>query len=105
MRKGFIVIVLAVLALAGVVVYNRSDSGDPGQTQGAPPGGAGQGRGGEGGGRGVRPPMPVEFATVKRTSLSEHVLVVGNLIGAATVEIVPKVNGRLQSVAVKLGDP
>jgi RND family efflux transporter MFP subunit len=42
---------------------------------------------------------------VKRTSLSEHVLVVGNLIGAATVEVVPKVNGRLQSVAVKLGDP
>jgi RND family efflux transporter MFP subunit len=104
MRKRFIVIVIAVLALAGVVVYNRSDSKDPGQAA-APAGGAGQGRGGEGGGRGVRPPMPVEFATVKRTSLSEHVLVVGNLIGAATVEIVPKVNGRLQSVAVKLGDP
>ncbi|HEV3484262.1 MAG TPA: efflux RND transporter periplasmic adaptor subunit, partial [Vicinamibacterales bacterium] len=100
MRKGFIIIVVAVLALAGVVVYNRSDNKAPAQARGGPPG-----EGGPGGGRGARPPMPVEFATVKRGPLSEHVLVVGNLIGAATVEIVPKVNGRLQSVAVKLGDP
>jgi RND family efflux transporter MFP subunit len=48
--------------------------------------------------------MPVEFAVVKRAPVSEKILVVGNLIGAATVEVVPRVNGRLQAVNVKLGD-
>jgi RND family efflux transporter MFP subunit len=33
------------------------------------------------------------------------VTIVGNLIGAATVEVVPKVSGRLQSISVRLGDP
>jgi RND family efflux transporter MFP subunit len=49
--------------------------------------------------------MPVEFATVKRAPVAEQILVVGNLIGAATVEVVPRANGRLQVVNVKLGDP
>ena len=49
--------------------------------------------------------MPVEFATVKRAPVAEQILVVGNLIGAATVEVVPRANGRLQVVDVKLGDP
>ncbi len=31
-------------------------------------------------------------------------MVVGNLIGAATVDVAPKVNGRLQTMNVKLGD-
>jgi len=48
--------------------------------------------------------MPVEFATAKRSALSDRVLIVGNLIGAASVEAVPKINGRLQSVDVQLGD-
>ena len=97
MRKTLLVVVIAVVALAGFMVYGRSK--DAGATDGsatAPAAG--------GGGRGGRPPMPVEFATVKRAPLSERVLVVGNLIGAATVEAVPKVNGRLQSVNVQLGD-
>jgi RND family efflux transporter MFP subunit len=94
MRKTIVIVAIAVLALAGAVVYNRSgNGGDPG-------GGAG------GGGRGgmMRPPMPVEFDTVKRAPVNEQILVVGNLIGAATVEIVPKVNGRVQVMNVKLGD-
>jgi RND family efflux transporter MFP subunit len=49
--------------------------------------------------------MPVEFADVKRNAVAEQILVVGNLIGEATVQVVPRVNGRLQSVDVKLGDP
>ena len=49
--------------------------------------------------------MPVEFATAKRAPIAEQILVVGNLIGAATVEVVPRANGRLQVVDVKLGDP
>jgi membrane fusion protein (multidrug efflux system) len=58
-----------------------------------------------GGGRGgARPPMPVEFAAVKRANVAERITIVGNLIGAATVEAVPRINGRLSAVHVKLGD-
>ena len=32
-------------------------------------------------------------------------MVVGNLIGAVTVAVVPKVSGRIESVNVRLGDP
>jgi membrane fusion protein, multidrug efflux system len=46
----------------------------------------------------------VEFAPVTRHTVSERVMIVGNLIGAATVEAVPRVNGRLEAVLVKLGD-
>ncbi len=49
--------------------------------------------------------MPVEFATAKRAPMAEQILVVGNLIGAATIDVVPRANGRLQMVDVKLGDP
>ena len=49
--------------------------------------------------------MTVELAAVKRGDMSESISVVGNLIGAATVEAVPKVSGRLESVSVRLGDP
>jgi RND family efflux transporter MFP subunit len=96
MRRTIVIVVVAFLALAGMVVY-RSD--DATGEAGAAPGGAG--RGGRGAGR---PPMPVEFATATKASVSEQILVVGNLIGAATVEVVPRVNGRLQTVGVKLGD-
>jgi RND family efflux transporter MFP subunit len=99
MRKTVVLVLFFVaVALAGVVVYNRgADSGN-----GGPASGAGSGRGGA---SGARPPMPVEFADVKRTDVSEQIVVVGNLIGEATVEVVPRVNGRLQSVSVKLADP
>lgn len=101
MRKTAVIVIVAVLALAGVVVYNRSDAPD-----GAAAGGSGAGSGGRGGpGGAMRPPMPVEFADAKRAPLAEQIVVVGNLIGEATVEVVPRVNGRLQNVLVKLGDP
>ena len=101
MRKGVLVVIVAVLALGGMVVYNRN-AGPAGASNGT---GGGDRSGGPGGGRGnVRPPMPVEFATVKRAAVSEQIVVVGNLIGEATVEVVPRVNGRLQVVNVKLGD-
>jgi RND family efflux transporter MFP subunit len=100
MKKIFLFPAVAIVALvvAGVA-YNRSgNAADPGSAAG---GGAAGGRGGRGP---TRPPMPVEFATAKRGSVSEQILVVGNLIGAATVQVVPRVNGRLQSVTVQLGD-
>ena len=88
----------ALLAVTGVTACSGGDaaSAPAAQTQGG--GGAG-GRGGS-----ARPPMPVEFAAVTRGPVAERVTIVGNLIGAATVEAVPRVNGRLQAVHVKLGD-
>ena len=102
MRKVIILPIVAVLALAGFLVYKRG-----GNEQSAAQGGSGPSQtGGRGAaGRGAaRPPMPVEFAVVKRSALTERILIVGNLIGAATVQVVPKVNGRLEAVHVKLGD-
>ena len=95
MRRTIVIVLVAVAALGGIVLYNRSGdaAGDPAAAAG-----------GRGGGRGARPPMPVEFAVAKRAPVAEQILVVGNLIGAATVEVVPRVNGRLQAVNVKLGD-
>lgn len=48
--------------------------------------------------------MTVELGVVSRTDLSQQISVVGNLIGQATVDAAPRINGRLQSVEVKLGD-
>lgn len=98
MRKAVVIVVISVLGLAGFLVYGRGD--DKGGGGGAASGASGGGRAGRGG----RPPMPVEFATATRAQLSERALVVGNLIGAATVQAVPKINGRLAEVNVQLGD-
>ena len=70
----------------------------------APAAAAGGGGFGGGGFGGARLPMTVELASVKRADMAERVTVVGNLIGEATVETVPKVAGRLESVSVRLGD-
>jgi RND family efflux transporter MFP subunit len=93
MPKFVVVGLTAALALAGAAACNSGNAQAPG---GAPGGG---GRGGA-----ARPPMPVEFAAVKRAPVAERVTVVGNLIGMATVEAVPRVNGRLAEVLVRLGD-
>lgn len=88
LASSLLVTALAVAAVA-------CGSGDAASGGGAP----GGGRGG-----GARPPMPVEFAAVKRGNVAERITIVGNLIGAATVEAVPRINGRLSAVHVKLGD-
>lgn len=96
MRRTIAIVIVAVVGLGGFLLYNRSgDAADPRAAAGGAP---------AGGGRGARPPMPVEFATVRKAPVSEQILVVGNLIGAATVDVVPRVNGRLQAVNVQLGD-
>ena len=96
MRKLVVVGVIAVVGLAGVLLYKRNGS----ETSAAAAGAAGAGGRG-----GTRPPMPVETAPVTRGAVAERATIVGTLIGAATVEAVPKVNGRLQEVNVRLGDP
>lgn len=99
MRKVLLFLVVGAL---GVAPACSKGDGSAAATGAVP---AGPGAGGRGaGGRAGRPPMPVEFAVVKRAPVSEQILVVGNLIGAATVQVVPRVNGRLATVNVQLGD-
>ncbi len=100
MRKALIL--LACAALGATAACSKEDAGAAAAGSAAAAPGAG-GAGGAGG-RGGRPPMPVEFAVVKRAPVAEQILVVGNLIGAATVQVVPRVNGRLSTVNVQLGD-
>src|SRR5262245_55702259 len=114
MRRVFIVIIVLAAAAGGAYYYTRSDGAEAMPTGGARRGGAQRGGGGGGGGFpggfpggggfGSRQPMTVEFASVKRADMAEDIVVVGNLIGAATVEALPKVAGRLESVNVRLGD-
>src|SRR5690606_618144 len=52
----------------------------------------------------ARQPLTVGMTTAVREPLQESVQVVGSLIGAATVEVVPQAPGRLLSVNVRLGD-
>src|SRR5580765_5729021 len=125
MKRSIIVIVILAAAGAGVWYFKRGgadanaasnapngNQGRGGRQGGGGPGGGGGGFGGgfggpggpPGFGSGPRQPMTVEVAAVKRADMTESLTVVGNLIGAATVEAVPKVSGRLDEVSVRLGD-
>jgi RND family efflux transporter MFP subunit len=96
-----LVIVAAVAALgAGGWYYYRS--GDAAGVEALTASEPGSGRGGRGGRAGVA--MTVETARVARRELAEHITVVGNLIGETTVDIVPRLGGRIESIAVKMGD-
>ncbi len=111
MKRAIIVVI--ILAAAGGAYYHYSEAaecrGCGGQcrpeavsrlrvrraveaVQGGPGGGGGGfgggGFGGPGGG-GPRLPMTVELASVKRGTMSESISVVGNLLGALSVEAVP----------------
>ena len=102
-----------LLAVAVIAFYTGQSSRDPAQAEGAGAGAAG-GRGGApgggggggfgGGGRGPAGPMTVEVATAKRGSVMQQLVVVGNLVGDATVAVVPRAAGRLQDISVRLGD-
>ena len=124
MKRGIIIVLLLAAAGGGYYYYSSKNTatqsaangagGPGGQGRGGAPGagrqgggpGGGGGFGGPGGfgGGGPRLPMTVELAAVKRGDMSESLSVVGNLIGAATIEAVPKVAGRLETVNVRLGD-
>lgn len=113
---------LGILALASsVALAGCSKEQSEGGAQAAAPQGAGraagagggagggagrQGQGGPGAGAfgGFRPPMTVEVGKATKGDISAQLSVVGNLIGEATVDVVPKAGGRLVSVNVKLGD-
>jgi HlyD family secretion protein len=120
MKRALIVVVVLAAVGAGVWYFKRggedanaasntpaSNQGRGGRQGGGGPGGGFGGPGGPfgfPGGGGPRQPMTVEVAAVKRGDMTESLTVVGNLIGEATVEAVPKVSGRLDEVTVRLGD-
>ena len=104
--KKVVIILVVVAAVVGVAFYSGLLTRDSAQAAGAQaPGGQGgrqggaqagrQGGGQQGGGRGNRGPLTVEIAKASRGSVSERITVVGNLIGDATVSVVPRVAGRL----------
>jgi len=90
-------------ALGCGLAFSGCGGGEAGGQSGqsARPGGSG----GQGAGSALNMPMTVELAATSRAPLKERILVVGNLIGAATVDVAPKVSGRLEAVQVRLGDP
>src|SRR5438128_5459573 len=125
MKRSIVVIgVLAAVAGAGAYYARRGADADTQASAAGGGRGGNQGRGGQpgnqgggfqgggnfggfqggGGGGGPRQPMTVEMAAVKRADMSSQIEVVGNLIGAATIEALPKIAGRLETVNVRLGD-
>jgi len=98
MRKWIVGIVLALVAGLGYYMFGAGGSdeaakgGAPGAAKGGPPGAFAQ------------PPMTVALTKVARASLQAYVEVVGSLVGAQTVDVVPRAQGRLQSITVRIGD-
>ena len=116
MRKYGIIVLLLVVGAGAAIYYFAGDRAASAAAQDAAreqresrPQGGGGGMGGMGGGmgggRGPRPPITVELTPVVRKDMVDTVTVVGNLVGAATVDAVPRGQGRLDAVYVKLGDP
>lgn len=110
MKRSIIVVgVIAAIGIGAGAYYMKRGDGAQASAAGGAGGPGGGGFGGPGGfggfGGGPRLPMAVEVGTVKRGDMSTEVDVVGNLIALATVEAGPKTAGRLESVAVRLGDP
>jgi RND family efflux transporter MFP subunit len=93
LKKVLAIVAVVMAAIGGYSMYNRATADAEAGTAG-----------GGGRGRGSRLPMAVNVAPVTRADLSEQITVVGNLIGALTVDATPKINGRLQAVPVKMGD-
>ena len=52
----------------------------------------------------ARPALAVELGDATRTAMADVITVVGNLEGDASVEVSSKVAGRLEEVAVRIGD-
>jgi RND family efflux transporter MFP subunit len=110
MKKAVLLVVIVAAAVAGVALYsgifvrNQNAQTAPPGAAGAPGGGNGGGRGGGRQGGAFRPPMTVELANASRGDIAQQLTVVGNLVGDATVSVVPKAAGRLEIVTVRLGD-
>jgi RND family efflux transporter MFP subunit len=98
MRRVSLAVVL-VAAIGAGLWYYQSSARDP-EASAAGAGASGR----RGGGPGARPPMTVEMVAATRHEIVDYVGVVGNLIGETTVDVVPRVAGRIEAVNVQLGD-
>lgn len=95
MNKILVGVVGAALVVGGAW-YFWAGSGEAAPA--GAPGGAGGGRG-----RGALA-MTVDTAPASRAEMIDYITVVGNLIGQSTVDVVPRVGGRIESISVRLGD-
>lgn len=103
MRKVILLLVVIAVGVGGAwYYYGGRDAAQA--SSGQPENGPGVGMPGRGGRGAGRTPMTVGMAPVSRHDLTEYVTVVGNLVGEATVDVVPRVAGRIEAVNVKLGD-
>jgi RND family efflux transporter MFP subunit len=89
--KKVVIALVAVVFAGGLYWLLRAGSDAPGA---AAAGSAAAGR----------PTLAVELGAVARQAMSDVVTVVGNLEGQASVDVSSKVNGRLEDVAVRIGD-
>ena len=87
--KKVVIALVAVIAAAGLYWMLRGESAAPGAAAATATG---------------RPTMAVELGTATRGAMSDLVTVVGNLEGQASVDVSSKVSGRLEEVAVRIGD-
>jgi HlyD family secretion protein len=114
MRKVLVIaVVIAVVGGGALYYFSRGDAAAAGRPQAGAPGGGQRPQGGSGGfgpggfgpgGGGPRVPMTVELGAARRGDLAAHLTVVGNLIGLQTVDVAPRVQGRLIGISVELGD-
>jgi RND family efflux transporter MFP subunit len=97
--------VALIVGLAGAIAGGAWYLFGPDDTAAAPAAGGGAAAGGRGGARGRgTAAMTVESALAGRRDITEYITVVGNLVGAATVDVGPRVAGRIESIPVRLGD-
>jgi len=106
--KKFVVVAVLAVGAAGAYYFTRKsgvEGAAPAASGASAAGAAGAGRAG-GGGRGGsgRPSLTVDTAATSRHEVVEYITVVGNLVGQATVDVVPRVAGRIDSLTAKLGD-
>jgi RND family efflux transporter MFP subunit len=88
--KKVVITLVAVIVAGGLYWMLRGGSAAPGAAA------AGTAAG--------RPTLAVELGAATRGSMSDLVTVVGNLEGQASVDVSSKVSGRLEEVAVRIGD-
>jgi RND family efflux transporter MFP subunit len=104
MKKFVFVAVILLVAFTGVAFYMGFFVREPAEAAGDTPRRRPGGGGGGFGSFGARPPMTVELDSPTRADVTQELIVVGNLIGETTVEVVPKTAGRLEEMFVRLGD-
>ncbi len=102
MNKVLVGVGVAAVLAGGVWYFGSGSGAGAGSATPATADAGGAGRGG-GRGRGAAP-MTVDVGTAVRGEVVDYITVVGNLIGEATVDVVPRVAGRIESVFVQMGD-